>query len=335
MSLLWPNLAVNPLLGAQLAILGVSAFALATTADKKSVLWAYRGLLTGASLSSAVAILQQFRLIQTELWTDSSGLSRPTGLVEEPDWAGFFAACALLLLVRGVVRRGRVWWLLFAINSACVIFCLARASWLALAVSFALVLFAVATKRRTAYPIIVGRRLVGAASIALFLVIVVDRPFREIALNRVLSIFSDEHRDLNAVYRQQQLDGLWNLVQTAPWHGWGLTASARVSSTGVLGVQGGNSVPTNWVLGLASDAGILAFPFFVMVLVLAVLRAGSVSAQVLAMVAVNSLFSNLLFSPIWWLALALAASEDGALVSAAPGKGSSAAHRLRGRVGVG
>ncbi|WP_141399273.1 O-antigen ligase family protein [Curtobacterium sp. 'Ferrero'] len=317
LSLLWPNDAVNPLLAVQFALLGLSALVLALAAGPMQVKWVYRGVLFGASASSLAAVLQQFRIVKSELWLDSSGLARPTGLVGEPDWAGFFAACAILLLIRGVMRKGSLWWLLLAVNSGAVVFCLARASWLAMTISFCVLVIAKMTRRRSAYPLIVGRQLVLMGSLVLALVLVVDATFREVVQNRILSIFSPEHRDLNAVYRQQQLDGLWTLVRSAPWHGLGLSSSARVSSTGIIGVDGSNSVATNWVLGLLADAGVLAWPLFVVLVVIALRRVQSVGAQLFVMVAVNSLFSNLLFSPVMWLAIAFALSNDGS--ESAPG----------------
>lgn len=324
MSLLWPNRAVNPLLGVQFALLAVSSLAIARTVTREGALVALRGVLSGATLSSAVAILQQARVIRSELWQDSSGLVRPTGLVGEPDWAGFFAACALLLLLRGVIGRGWLWWISVGINSACVVLCLARASWLALAAALVLLVLVSLSKKGTPYPPIVGPRLFAAGGGVVTLVFIVDQAFREVVVGRLLSIFSPEHRDLNAVYRQQQLDGLLSLVRDAPWHGFGLTASAQVSSTGVVGVTGENSVATNWVLGLLADASLLAWPFFAVLLILLLLRFRTVGAQLLLMVLINSLFSNLLFSPIMWIALGFALSSDGVQTTALQQRGSRA-----------
>jgi O-antigen ligase len=301
----------------QLVVLAGGACVIALRASAEEVALIAKGLLASITVSSAVAILQQFRVIPSSLFTDSSGLSRPTGLLGEPDWVGAYAAVALAILSRGLLRRGWVWRALLAINAAALLFSFARASWLAIACSFVLAYVATnAFRPRPLGPFSLRMNLsfLFAGLGAAIAVIALVPGLFETASTRLLSIFFEEHRDLNAVYRGQQLDGLISMARTAPWQGYGLSASGRVTILGAYNSgDGQNSVATNWVLGLLADGKLLALPFIALMVVLCVVRARTLGAQILAITLINSLFSNLLYSPIVWLAVGLAISADGSL----------------------
>lgn len=314
------DLVVNDLLWVQLCVLAASASAIYLVANAEQTLWVARGVVGGASISSLFALAQQFGLLRVELYFDSSGLYRPTGLVHEPDWVGAFAGVALILLARSAVSRGWLAWSLVAVNAGALLFSFARAAWVGVGIVVVIWLIAWRKQRsRSSFPLILsGKSILIVASLGV--VALASSPsLLAIAQTRLLSIFYEEHRDLNAIYREQQFDGLIQLIETAPWYGHGLSASGRVTDFGLF--QSGaadRAVASNWVLGLVLDGMLLAVPLIVFLCWTAARGILTAFGQVLIFVLVNSLFSNLLFSPVLWLAVALSLTQDGTVGRPAP-----------------
>ncbi|MBW9111731.1 O-antigen ligase family protein [Microbacterium ureisolvens] len=311
---------VNGLLWVQLCIQALSAVLVAAMVDWRRLKLISAGVIAGATVSSATAILQEFRILPSELFIDSSGLIRPTGLVGEPDWVGLYAAFALVVLLRWQTARTKLRGWLIVINALALLFSFARAAWLALVVSLIIALVMTRARGRPQYfDLRLGWKPVVATLAVGSLAALIFPDVANTAWTRVLSIFFLEHRDDNAQYRGQQLDGLIALAQSAPWNGYGLSASARVTIIGQIetaaSVTTQNSVATNWVLALAADAKVLAVPFILLIGLLSVFRANTLGGQLTLVVAINSLFSNVMYNPVWWLAVAIlvAAEKTGGL----------------------
>ncbi|WP_286277612.1 O-antigen ligase family protein [Naasia aerilata] len=188
------------------------------------------GFVLGVSLSSVIALLQQAGVLTGQLFSDSSGLLRPVGLVDEPDWVGAFAGLAILASAQLRLPRGALTAVLL-INGGALFFSFARAAWLGLGVVVAIIAVEALLRGRT--------RMVRAALVALpivaiaWLALITAIPgIGTVAGTRLASIFSEEHRDLNAVYRGQQLAKLNELAASAPWYGYGLGASGRSPRSG-------------------------------------------------------------------------------------------------------
>lgn len=292
-----------PKLGGQLMALAVSAALLGLTLTPRETREVIRGFLILATASSAFAVLQGIGVVHTRMYVDYSGLERPTGFVAEPDWVAGFAVAAIALLLSREWRRSWPWRFAMLLNLTATVICLARGSWLAL---LAVVLVALAAPTQRPSGVRLSRARIAAIG-ALLVAIVVSAPwaFAATARARFLSIFFAQHRDENTSFRQGQIDSLIELIKSSPWFGHGLSAQGRVTILGdISDASRGGGVATNWALGLLADAGVLALPLIVTMLVLVWRHRRRPEGLMLLAVLVTSMFSNLFFVPVVWLAVA-------------------------------
>lgn len=293
------DLVQNPKLAAQLCLLTGSAVLIylsVTVADISRVL---SGFVAAATLSSLVAVGQEFGLISYTAYTDESGLARPIGLVGEPDWVGYFAAASLLILILSR-WTGYLVWASMAINGFALMFSFARAAWLALLVPLLVVVALIVVGDslfQASKP-----RVLGAVAALPAVVAVAWVTLGDTFPTRVLSIIDSSHHDANARHRLEQMDTLWSMAASSPWYGRGLSASGGVAADGTYrGAATSNSVASNWLLGLWVDARWLAVPLALALVAVALGACRAAPGLLLMGALINSMFSNVLFSPVSWL----------------------------------
>jgi hypothetical protein len=295
----------SPTLALQLIALAATAAALIIWCDRDDVPLLLRGVLIGSSVGSAVAVLQNVRIVPASLYVDSMGFSRVHSIYREPDFLAVFAAIGCILAVRLVERR----WLqvlLVAVNGVALAYTFARAAALALVVSaiMTVVLTRLADRERRTRS---NKALLVLAVIAAVTVLAVSSSIRMTVEDR-LSGALDSSTDISVQARQRQFAGLVNLANSAPWHGYGVSASGRVQGFGEFGVGNSeNNVATNWILGWWVDGKFLAVPLIGLFIWLAFAAGRHTGGQILIFSLVNSLFSNEMFHPITWVSLAFAA----------------------------
>jgi hypothetical protein len=250
------------------------------------------GLLTAVTLGSLTAIAQAIGILPEQLFQLANAeLERPSGFYPEPDWLGLFSAAGLVLAVTTKSLRMRTQVALIAINAAGVMLSSARAAFLSLAV---VALWA--AKRSLA---IVG---LGGSVLAL----IVFPVEVETLLSRLSSALgAGDHATRT---RLNQFDGLLSLVETAPFYGHGITASGRVNGLGQIDYSS-NTVGTtgsNWLLSVLGEGMLLAVPVIILLAVLAFFGNARLGSGLVLLVLVNSLFSNAMYFPLTWFAIALA-----------------------------
>jgi hypothetical protein len=302
------DLVNNPLLAAQLLLLAIPATLLAGVLDNERRSHLLHGLLAGITLSSLVAVLQFLGVLDVELiHQDISSLGRPSGLYPEPDWLGLMSALGLLLSPR--VRNSRAALIaVLSLNSAALLLAFARAAWVALALTVVLsaVVKALQVRRDEEKRIPLGALLLVGATLAP--AILSSDALRSDLSLRFDQILGGGVSDVSANARLSQIDSLVTLADSAPWYGHGLSASGRVGVSGLIYRSGtyDNNVASNWILGMWVDAHYLAVPLVLLMLFTSALSFLRLEGRLLAVVLLNSLFSNALFFPVVWVCLALA-----------------------------
>lgn len=264
-----------------------------------------RGVLAGSSFGSAGAVLQNIGIIPATLFVDSEGFGRVHSIYREPDFLAVFAAIGVILAFR-LVRRGPSRLILLAVNGFALMYTFARAAALALVVSAIVTVIAnrLAKKRLQRAT---SKRLLVAIVASAIAILAVNGDIRATVEDRFRGAV-DSSSDISVQARERQFAGLIRLSEEAPWHGFGLSAAGRVQGFGAF--EGGvseNNVATNWLLGWWVDGKLLALPLISIFMALALVAARGPAGQILIFTLVNSLFSNLMFFPITWVALALAA----------------------------
>ncbi|WP_345750128.1 O-antigen ligase family protein [Microbacterium rhizophilus] len=330
---LYGELVNSPTLGLQLLALSICTVILVLHGNRHEYDTMLVGLLVVTSLSSAWAVLQVVGIAPNDAWhLDVSSLGRPTGFYPEPDWLGMFAGIALLLAWRlPMGPRTRV--LLVLVNAAAWVLAFARAAWVAVAVAVVFVAVIRMFTRRRDRPAMMTRRVKrrpqphrlrhrspaprrprtgrGVAVVLLVisgLVVLATVPsLREDLFNRLSRTLVARADDVSAQARVQQNEGLLHLAQTAPWNGWGISASGRVGVSGRLTLTGDstNNVGSNWIVSMWVDGAWLAIPLILVLLIAPLVAARTIQAQLLVLVLVNSLFSNAVFQPVTWMLLGL------------------------------
>lgn len=323
----------SPLLGIQLMILAGTAACLVAFGDDQDLRQALRGLLVVTSIACAAALLQYVHVLPYRVYL---GTNRPIGIYAEPDYLGTFAAVGLLLAYRGVGRRLRA--PLIFMHVVVLLLAAARAALLAVVV-VAAVGYLVAKVRKEPKR---AERLPGGAwtiagSILVVVGVLVASPSLQESLeSRLLGIGTISSVDVGTEARKQQLASLLELESEAPWNGLGLSASGRVGVSGHIAYLGSsdNNVGSNWLLVWWVDGGFLALPLILIFIAAVVRRISATSGLLLGIVLVSSLFSNVLFFPVSWFALAHCLVEMGREGRADPEVGSSPVPNLDERSAV-
>ena len=305
LSVPYGSLVNSPRLAVQLLLLSGTCASVLLTVQQHEIGLILRGLLLGISAGGFYALLQDLRLVSPNYFIDSSGIDRVHSFYREPDFLAVFAAVGLVLAVRlPLSRHLRLASIGLAVGS--LLFTLARGAIIGLVISALAAFVALklwgdrsrsgSRKHRVILSLVTVLLLAGGST-----------GLWGAAVSRAAGIFDSGRRDIALQARLGQLDSLLGLAASAPWHGYGLSAAGRVMGLGE--VQYGlsrNNVATNWVLDYWVGGKLLALPLIAFFLFVAVVRVGSVAGQVLVLLLVNSLFSNVLYLPVTWLALGLA-----------------------------
>jgi hypothetical protein len=321
---LFGQLVNNAPLGVQLLALAISASIIVVTAGVEDIRSMLYGLLTVTSVGAAFALLQVAGIIPSDVWHLSiSALGRPTGIYPEPDWLGMYSGIGLVLAWRLSVPR----WLrvgLIAVTFSAFVLAFARAGWVATAASAALALGVAllirARETRASHESDAasanrsGRTASRSGRIAAILLTAV---LGLVALNtipvlhdnlitRLSRTFTVASDDVSAQARVQQNDGLLHLADSAPWYGWGISSSGRVGVSGRLNFGlSDNNVGSNWILSMWVDGAWLSLPLISVLLFACIAAVRTIQGQLLALVLLNSFFSNATFQPITWFLVAL------------------------------
>jgi hypothetical protein len=311
------QLVTNRGLALQLIAFGATSLLLCYRASNNDFRTISTGLLIGISASSAVSVLQVGGVLPYALFGHAA-FDRPAGLYPEPDWLGMMGAIGVVLAwtsrMRPIAQSA-----LLLLNVVAVVLSSARAALVALAVVAAFSAFAAITRRRLQRRPGMTKRsnratlpvLVLAAAVAGVVVALPEES--NLLVSRMLSAFNSADRDSAASVRLLQLAGLQSLAESAPWYGWGLSSSGRISGYGVLLAHSSDAVGsagTNWVISLWADAKLLAIPLIAVVGALSI-RGAWRGTPVLLLVLVYSLFSNTFFFPITWVGVAMALAIEG------------------------
>jgi hypothetical protein len=267
------------------------------------------GLLTAVTLGSLTAIAQAIGILPEQLFQLANAeLERPSGFYPEPDWLGLFSAAGLVLAVTTKSLRMRTQVALIAINAAGVMLSSARAAFLSLAVVALWAMLRALRGRRKR----IRRQGSAKRSLAIVglggsvLALIVFPVEVETLLSRLSSALgAGDHATRT---RLNQFDGLLSLVETAPFYGHGITASGRVNGLGQIDYSS-NTVGTtgsNWLLSVLGEGMLLAVPVIILLAVLAFFGNARLGSGLVLLVLVNSLFSNAMYFPLTWFAIALA-----------------------------
>ena len=308
----------NPLLGVQLMLLAATAACLAAFGDELDMRQGMRGLLAVTTVACVFALLQYVHVLPYRVFL---GTDRPIGIYAEPDYLGTFAAVGLLLAYRGVARRMRA--PLLFMHAVVLLLASARAALLAVVV-VGVVGYLVAKLRkepRRAERLPGGAWTIVGGVVVVIGVIAASPSLQESLQSRLLGIDTGSSVDIGAQARKQQTASLLELESESPWNGLGLSASGRVGVSGHIAYLGtsDNSVGSNWLLVWWVEGGFLALPVILVFVIAAARRMSSTSGLLLAIVLVSSLFSNVLYFPIAWFALASCLTRTGSAPRAAPG----------------
>jgi hypothetical protein len=307
------DLVGSPTLALQLLALAGSAsliMAFSTESDRQNITL---GLLAFATLSSVLGLLQVLKIAPVEIWHASvSAIGRPIGLYSEPDWLGLFAGIGLIIAWR-IPLTPKLRTLAISANAAAFILAFARAAWVAVAVSIVLVVvIGMFRGRRQKVPGAGRRAAVGLIALgALGVLLFVPQLVSDLATRLANTLTPGASGpDISGQARVNQINSLIELAQSAPFYGHGLSASGRVRVFGGIdATHGGNSVSSNWILGMWVDGALLAIPIIAVFVIVAVRMGRTLPGQMLLVVLLNSLFSNAFFFPITWLLIALCMAE--------------------------
>lgn len=306
-SVLYGSLVNNASLAGQLVVLVASAALVMLFLGLPDLVHVLHGLLAAAVLASVYAGLQTLQVLDPNYFLDSSGIPRVHAFFREPDFLAAFVAIGLVLSLRLRLRRA-VQIPVAGLLLVTLINTQARAAWLAVVLS----LLAAAGRRRLTSRTVRehGQRRTAAYACAGALAtgawLSVDEGLRSNVSRRLLALFDGGVQDPSLQARSGQFESLASLLQTAPWHGYGLSAAGRVTGLGQVeyGISS-NNVATNWILDWMVGGKLLAIPLIVLFVVTAVRGAASIPGQLSVLVLTNSLFSNLMLLPVAWLVLAL------------------------------
>ncbi|KRE47557.1 hypothetical protein ASG92_09955 [Arthrobacter sp. Soil736] len=313
---LYGDLVTSPTLALQLLGLTASAcmiIAKGTERDRKDMLY---GLLAVVTVSSSLGMLQVAKIVPIEIWhVHVSSVGRPIGLYSEPDWLGLFAGLGLILAWRLPLPAGLRTFCI-SVNAAAFVFAFARAAWIAVGAAVALIIVTSLFRRKAkeeAKSKVRGKWPAVLLVVAAGLAFLVGNPlFAEDFIRRLQGTFSVGSHDISGQARVRQIDRLWKMANAAPWNGDGLSANGRVGIWGSYNSGDAadtvNAVSSNWLLALWVDGKLMALPFIILLIALAVLTCRTIAGQLLVVVLLNSLFSNATFQPITWLLVALAFS---------------------------
>jgi len=297
----------SPAIGIQLLLLAGSAGILAVFLESEETFVVAKGFLAAVALAAIVALLQLTAVVPPNYFQDSSGVLRVHSFYREPDFMAVYLSVGLILAYRLALKRN-LQVALIVIISAPLVLSFARGSWLALLVSSLLVWLSSRlgpAQRRD--PLHRRRlRILSLALGALGLALVVNSSLRTTAVGRLAAVFNNQSGDLGVSARAGQLTALRELASQAPWHGLGLSAAGRVIGLGEVDYgHSTNNVATNWLLDWWIGGKFLAVPLIALFVGVAALSLRRVPGHILTFLLINSLVSNVLMSPISWLALAL------------------------------
>ncbi|MGF0311853.1 O-antigen ligase family protein [Rhodococcus sp. IEGM1428] len=310
------DLVGNPQLAVQLLALTMSAILLAAYSNQQDRLQMMYGALAAICFGCVYGLGQLAGIFPSRaglVHIDVSAIGRPSGIWPEPDWLGMFAGVGILLAFHLPLKR----WVRVGAMSLCTtlwVLSFARAGWLALVGVSVLGLVAHFIARRTSVARMHRKGRVAAVAGSVAVLAVPIWYFQDIASDltvRLSRTFSAQSDDISGQARIQQTEGLLHLADIAPWYGHGLSAAGRVGVSGKLYFSGsdhGNNVASNWLLGLWVDAQYLAIPFVLVIAALVLLTCNGLPGQMVVLVAINSLFTNATFMPVFWFAIALALS---------------------------
>jgi hypothetical protein len=312
------DLVNSPTLGLQLMAMAISAGLVILKSTPRDTQLMLFGLLATCSAASLWAVLQVAGIAPGELFhIDVSATGRPNGFYPEPDWMGMFAGIGLVLAWRLPLRTLlRV--CLFSVNGLAFAFAFARAAWVAVGASIIAVIVVVwITEGRTSSdgsgtrPAVRSGRLrallafVGAGAVAIALLPSLANDLL-VRLSRTLVANAS---DISAQARVQQNDSLAFLAQSAPWYGHGLSTSGRVGVSGLIEYgDSRNNVGSNWLVSMWVDGAWLSLALIAVLVGVALFSVKLIPGQILLIVLLNSLFSNVTYQPVTWLALGLASA---------------------------
>jgi hypothetical protein len=306
------DLVVNPNLALQLLAFALSGSAIIAAWGEDLQRPILLGLLTSTTASSLLGLLQVAHLVPTDLWhLEVSALGRPTGFYPEPDWLGMYAGVAATLAWR-IPLPPKVRIVIVLINLSALTLAFARAAWLGFAVASAVAvavwLFTRESEDRVLGSGKTGRlRAIVFTGAALVTAVTVLPDLRRDLLTRLGSTLTAQAADVSAQARVEQNRTLSALADSAPWYGHGLSASGRVGVSGIFYSQeSGNSVASNWLLGLWVDGAWLSLPLIALILFVAVISIRRIEGALIVMVVTSSFFSNAFFQPVLWVLLAVA-----------------------------
>jgi len=307
------DLVASPTLALQLLGLTVSAsliIAFSTEADRRLMIF---GMLTFATLSSTLGLLQVAKIAPIEIWHASvSALGRPIGLYSEPDWFGLFAGLGMVIAWRTPMRP-TLRTIAITVNAAAFILAFARAAWVAVGVSVVIVIVVAILRQRRVKKATKGRQAavgllaLGATGVLLFLPQLVSDLTTRLANTLTPGAAGP---DISGQARINQIASLTELANSAPYNGHGLSASGRVMVFGGIATgSSSNAVSSNWLLGLWVDGAFLSLPIIAVFIIVALRTCHKLSGQLLVVVLLNSFFSNVFFTPITWILLALCLAD--------------------------
>jgi O-antigen ligase/polysaccharide polymerase Wzy-like membrane protein len=295
----------------ELILLSLVAAAVVATVQPGEAKIILGGLLALVSFGSFWAMLQYLHIIRFVLF---QGTARPRGIYSEPDWLGLYSAIGVLLAIRAPLR----WWNRLFLMMLCAAACGlsgARAAWLGLGVVAVAAGLAAFFKRKVPDRRAGNVRLLAIFALAGLTLLAVDGKVRSAVAVRFESVSPNSTAGLNvgtstyssSKVRVNELQAMLNLVENAPWHGWGLSADGRVEPTGKIQYTGTakHNVGSDWLLGTLLDGGLLSLPFVILLLYAAFRRVPRTPCLVLLLVLVASLLSNAIAFPITWVSLGL------------------------------
>ena len=296
-------------LAIQLMLLSITTALFVLRSVDHELVIARLGLLTAVTVGSLTAIAQAVGILPEQLFQLANAeLHRPSGFYPEPDWLGLYSAAGLVLAVTTKSLRMRTQVALIAINAAGVMLSSARAAFLSLAVValWAMIRGFRGRRKRIRRQGSAKRSLAIVGLGGSILALIVFPVEVEILLTRLSSaVGAGDHATRT---RLNQFDGLISLIETAPFYGHGITASGRVNGLGQIDYSS-NTVGTtgsNWLLSVIGEGMLLAVPLIIVLAVLALFGNARLGSGLLLLVLVNSLFSNAMYFPLTWFAIALA-----------------------------
>lgn len=313
-TVLYGALVNSQTLGLQLVALAISAAIIAARVSRAGISSMLQAVLAVVSASSVWALLQVAGIAPNEAWhLDVSALGRPIGFYPEPDWLGLFSGLGILLAWRMPLRR-LLRSALLTVNIAAWVLAFARAAWIAVAVAAVLgtLVYYITRRRENGPGPRRGRWLgVGFVTVAGISAFELVPSLHDNVLTRLSRTFTVAADDISAQARVNQNAGMLELAQSAPWYGWGLSASGRVGVFGGVNVGevSRNNVGSNWLLSFWAEGAVLAIPLIAVIAFAIALTARSMPAQLLLVVTINSVFSNAMYQPIAWLLLGLCLAQ--------------------------